>query len=181
MNGVFTICLVYVNKEIIILLLLLLLFIFLYFISKVRDFVWFYFVTLCDWLTKTGTTYSTNAIRIKTKTNRDSFELIFLIFLRRCFVFASGSDWFIALFSTVVIGQSKFLRFWSDDNQLKIALNLCCNKFLMFSIRRVPRLSEDTYQQQQQKKNNSNQERRKACVHVHVCERIFFFNFILIR
>ena len=39
-------------------------------------------------------------------------------------MFASNSDWFIALFMFVVIGQSSLLWIWFHDTQLKTSLLL---------------------------------------------------------
>ena len=72
--------------------------------------LWFYFTTLCDWL----------AIRVplsqpigkQTKTNR-ALLAAFSRAWRRLPEFASTSDWFIALFPSVVIGQSNHFDFHS--------------------------------------------------------------------
>ena len=66
----------------------------------------FCFTTLCDWFKK----LAPPAQPIRCKTNRDLVARVFRAW-RRSRVFASSSDWFIALFSFVVIGHRNCFGF----------------------------------------------------------------------
>ena len=84
---------------------------------------WFYLTTQCDWLE--NSCHFLNQSEVKQKpsvTCSHAFSRP-----RPLHVFASSSDWFIALFASVVIGQSKLNWFWSYDSQLKTSLS--CDKF----------------------------------------------------
>ena len=67
---------------------------------------WFCFTIFCDWLTKPVPSCS------------HAFSRAW----RRLRVFASSSDWFVALFESLVIGQSKYHCFWFYDAHLKTSL-----------------------------------------------------------
>ena len=83
--------------------------------SKViAQLLWFCIATVCDWLKNLA--LPSQPIRNKTKTNRELRAHISRAW-RRLHVFASSSDsesdsdWFIGLFTTVVIGQSNNFGF----------------------------------------------------------------------
>ena len=67
------------------------------------------FLERCDWLAKLAPL--SQPMRSKTKTNGVSCSLAFSRACRRLHVFDSNSDWLIALFTSVVIGQSNYFRF----------------------------------------------------------------------
>ena len=70
--------------------------------------LWFCIATLCDWIKRLAPL--SQPIRSKTKTNCDLPARVSRAW-RRLHVFASSSDWFIGLVTTVVIGQSNNLGF----------------------------------------------------------------------
>ena len=71
---------------------------------------------VCDWLTKLAPL--SQPMRCKTKTNRPrSHE--FSRAWRLLHVFALNSDWFIALFAPVVIGQGNYFGFGSHDYDVR--------------------------------------------------------------
>ena len=70
--------------------------------------LWFCIATGCDWLKNLAPL--SRPIRSNTKTNRDLPARVPRAW-RRLHVFASSSDWFIELFTTVVIGQSNYFGF----------------------------------------------------------------------
>ena len=70
--------------------------------------LWFCIATVCDWLKNLASL--SQPIRSKTKINRDLPRRVFPR-LARLHVFASSSDWFIGLFTTVVVGQSNYFGF----------------------------------------------------------------------
>ena len=77
--------------------------------SKViSQLLWFCITTVCDWLKNLAPL--SGPIRSETKTNRDLPVRVFSPW-RRLHVFASSSDGFIGLFTTVVIGQSNNFGF----------------------------------------------------------------------
>ena len=61
-------------------------------------------------------------IRSKPKAKGDLLDT-FSRALRRLHVFASSSDWFIALFASVVIGHSKLVDFGFSKLNIKCAIN----------------------------------------------------------
>ena len=76
--------------------------------SKViTQLLWFCIASICDWLKNLAPL--SRPIRSKTKTNRDLPARFFTRLAPA--VFASSSDWFIGLFTTVVIGQSNNFGF----------------------------------------------------------------------
>ena len=70
--------------------------------------LWFCIATVCDRLK--NLVPLSRLIRSKTKTNRDLPARVSHAW-RRLHVFALSSDWFIGLFTTVVIGQSNYFGF----------------------------------------------------------------------
>ena len=65
---------------------------------------------LCDWSTKFKP--FSQPMESQTKSNRDFLARVFpRLAPVTCTVFASISDWFIALFSSAVIGQSNHVYF----------------------------------------------------------------------
>ena len=71
------------------------------------------FTSLCDWSTKFAPV--SQPIRSKTKTNHASLARVFPrlapVACSGLHEFASSSDWFIMLFTCVVIGQSNYFGF----------------------------------------------------------------------
>ena len=75
--------------------------------SKVIAFLhWFCITTPCDWLIKFAPL--SQPIRCKSKTNRALLARVFLLLVLVTCVFALNSDWFVALFAPVVIGQGNY-------------------------------------------------------------------------
>ena len=70
--------------------------------------LWFCITTLCDWLMKRVPL--SQPIRCKPKPTVTRSH-VFSRAWRRLHVFALNSDWFIALFASVVIGQSNYFGF----------------------------------------------------------------------
>ena len=71
-------------------------------------FNWFCITALCDWFIKLAPL--SQPIRCKTKPIVPRAH-VFSCAWRRLHVFALNSDWFIALFAPVVIGQSNYFGF----------------------------------------------------------------------
>ena len=71
--------------------------------------LWFCVTKLCDWLTKLAPLFQ--PMRSKTKTNCDLVARVFPRLASVVHVFALNSDWFVALFVSVVIGQSIYFGF----------------------------------------------------------------------
>ena len=65
--------------------------------------IWFYISIPCDWFVKTRATFSTNKKQTKPiVVCSHTFSRAWL------YVFAWSSDWFITLFTFVLIGQSNY-------------------------------------------------------------------------
>ena len=78
-------------------------------VSKViMQLLWFCIATLCDWLKNLAAL--PRPIKGKTKTNLDNSHAFSRAWYGR-HVFASSSDWFIGLFTAIVIGQSNYFVF----------------------------------------------------------------------
>ena len=87
-------------------------------VSKIiTQLLWFCIATVCDWLKNLAP--RSQPIRSKTKTNRDLPARVSRAW-RRMHVFASSSDWFTGLFTTVVIGQSNKVLNIENRSMLKV-------------------------------------------------------------
>ena len=83
--------------------------------------LWFRFTTLCDWLKNSRHFFDQSEAKLKPiVTCSHAFSRAW----RKIYAFASSSDWFIALFASVVIGQSNSFGFGLNTLMLKIALKL---------------------------------------------------------
>ena len=79
----------------------------------ITQLLWSCIATVCVWLeTESRATFSIRSTQseVKPKTNRD-LPARFPRAWRRLHVFPSSSDWFIELFTTVLIGQSNNFSF----------------------------------------------------------------------
>ena len=78
-------------------------------LSKVNmRLLWFCFTTLSDWFEKLAPVLSQSDAKLKPI---GPWLHGFSRAWRKLHVFASSSDWFVVLFSSVVIGQSDYFRF----------------------------------------------------------------------
>ena len=82
-----------------------------------------WFTTLCDWCTKFAPKKILNQWETKPKSSHAFFRA-----WRRLHASASSSDWFIGLFTSVVIGQSKYLGCGFYETHLKSAVKSIAGK-----------------------------------------------------
>ena len=77
--------------------------------SHQTPLLWFYFTLLCIWLTKLAPL--SQPMRSKTKNKSRLQSHAFSRAWHRLHVSVSSSDWFVVLFTSVVIGQSNYFGF----------------------------------------------------------------------